>query len=357
MTIEVHQLLSNLDYGDAISNQAIELRGILRSRGYGSNIYARYIHPRMNSECYFYREHSKRSSGENVVIFHHSIASEVSDYILGLPDKKIMVYHNITPGRFFLPFDRDLAYLLKKGREELKNLAGVPFLALGDSGFNAEELRALGYRNVDTLPIIIDRGLLSSKPDQGVMGRYNDGKTNVLFVGRVVPNKRFEDIIKAFYFYQRHINRSSRLLLVGSYKNLENYHAALAGLVKRLGLEDVVFAGHVTQSELNAYYRSSHLFLCMSEHEGFCVPLVEAMHFNLPVLAFASSAVPETLGNGGILFREKRYEEVAELMDLVLTDEDIRRKITEAQKIKLKDFDGKKIGELFISHIEAVRAS
>lgn len=353
--IEVHQLLSNFDYGDAISNEALELREVLRSRGYASNIYAKYIHPKVASDCLNYGKHRKRSNAENIAVFHHSIASEVSEYFRAIPDKKIMIYHNITPSRFFEPFDSGLAYLLKRGRDELKGLSSVPALALGDSTYNAEELKTLGYRNVAVLPLIINTGYLDEEPDEAVMRKYGDGGfTNVIFVGRVAPNKKFEDIIKAFSFYQRFINQSSRLFLVGSHKETERYYTALFGLVERLGAKNVVFTGHVTRSELTAYYRLAHLFLCMSEHEGFCAPLIEAMHFRIPVLAYCSSAVPETMGYAGVLFHEKRYEEVAELMDAVLKDPALKNRIIEAQTRRVGDFDRAKAGERFIEYVEAV---
>ena len=356
MKTEVHQMLQTLSVNDAIGNEVLEIRDVLRSNGYVSNIYAQHVDPELKKKCLHYRKYSKRSSGNNILIFHHSIDSEVTDYVRLLPDKLVMRYHNITPGDFMARYDLALANRLTKARNELKELAGAFDLALGDSGFNADELRAAGFKKTGVLPILLNVKRLDGEPDASVMKAFSDGLVNVLFVGRIAPNKRIEDVIKAFCFYQRHINSSSRLVLAGMHDYL-SYFGFLEGLVDELSVKNVVFTGRVPQAALNAYYRSAGIFLSMSEHEGFCVPLVEAMHFNLPVLAFASSAVPETLGNGGVLFREKRCEEVAELMNLVLTDDDIRRKITEAQRIRLKDFDGEKTGDAFISFIEAVRAS
>lgn len=356
MNVEVHQLMSNLDYGDAISNHAIEIRDILRSKGYTSHIYARYIHPKVKGECYFYTQHKKRSSGRNIAIFHHSIASEVSEYVKSLPDKKIMIYHNITPGHFFGPYNSHLTYLSTKGRNELKDFSSVPILALGDSEYNADELKGLGYPRVGVLPIIMKIRDLEKEPEKKIINKYSDSLTNIIFVGRVVPNKRFEDILKAFYFYQRFINVDSRLFLVGSYNNFENYYQALLDIAKRLQIKNVIFTGHVTQPELIAYYKLSHIFLCMSEHEGFCVPLLEAMYFGIPVLAFSSSVVPETMGGAGIVFKEKRYEEVAELINFVISDDEMRKKIIEVQGKRLLDFDREKIANQLHTYIEMVRS-
>lgn len=356
MAVEVHQLLPNLDYGDAISNHAMEIRAVLRSHGYNSNIYARYIHPKVAGECFPYKEHLKRSSPNNIVVFHHSIGSEVSEYVKTLSDKKIMIYHNITPGHFFAPYDSHLTHLLMKGREELKGFADVPILAIGDSEYNADELRNVGYPNVDVLPIITNFKNLDIPPDERIIRKYNGTAINVLFVGRVSPNKKQEDIIKTFYFYQRHINQDSRLFLVGSCRNPESYCNALLGLVKKLDVKNVIFAGHTTQQELVAYYKLSNVFLSMSEHEGFCVPLLEAMYFKIPVLAFSSSAVTETLDYAGICFKEKKYEEVAELINIVVTDTDVRERVISSQNKRLLDFDARKTGEKLISFVETVKS-
>ncbi|HAO92526.1 MAG: hypothetical protein A2X99_06100 [Deltaproteobacteria bacterium GWB2_55_19] len=354
--VEVHQLLSNLDYGDAISDNALALRDVLREKGYVSNIYARYIHPKVASDCRYFKEHAKRSSASNIAVFHHSIASEVSEYFKGLPDGKIMIYHNITPNHFYEPFNGRMSHLLKKGKNELKAFSRVPDLALGDSAFNAEELKSLGYRNVGVLPLLTDLRRLEGDSDRAVVERYGGDFTNIIFVGRIAPNKRIEDIIRAFCFYQRFLNPSSRLFLVGSNKEAA-YGSALSGLVKRLGVRDVVFTGHVTVEELRAYYRLSHLFLCMSEHEGFCAPLLEAMFFKIPVVAYRSSAVPETMGGAGVIFNDKKVEEVAELADLILRDAELRRGIVEAQTDRLKDFDRASIGGKFIEFVESIRGA
>lgn len=352
--IQVHQLLPNLDYGDAISNHALEIRNILRQWGYQSNIYVQYIHPRMGKECFFYQEHKAVSSPKNIALYHYSIGADIQDYVKKIPDKKIMIYHNITPHYFFEGLNHQMAHLLKVGRAELRNFSTIPILCLADSEYNLQELKALGYKRVEILPIIQDFSKFSREPDLSIMSRYNDGSTNIIYVSRVVPNKKYEDLIKTFYFYHKYINHKSRLILVGSYQGMEQYFTALQTLIEKLALEQVIFAGQVDLGELIAYYRSSHIFLSLSEHEGFGVPFLEAMFFKLPVLAFKSSAVPNTLGGAGVLFREKRYEELAELIDIILKDQKLREKIIENQSARLKDFDKEKTFALLKSYIDSV---
>jgi glycosyltransferase involved in cell wall biosynthesis len=161
---------------------------------------------------------------------------------------------------------------------------------------------------------------------------------NVLFVGRVCPNKRFEDLIKVFYLFQKTARLRSRLVLVGALDPKDPYVHYLRGLVRELDVRDVVFKPGLSQPALNACYRTAHAFLCMSEHEGFCVPLVEAMHFGVPIIAYAQEAVRETLGGAGVLVYEKNFEAVAELLDLVTTDRAMRERIAAGQRRRLEAF-------------------
>ena len=166
-----------------------------------------------------------------------------------------------------------------------------------------------------------------------------------MFVGRVIPNKKFEDVIRAFHAYRTRHNPRSRLLLVGSYGGFERYLAMLHALVARLGTPDVHFLGHVSNEELTALYDVADLFLCASEHEGFCVPIIEAFHKRVPVLAYAATAVPATMDGGGVLYDTKDPFEVARLMDAVLDDAGSRTRCSQSQdaaleRLRRTDFGG-----------------
>jgi glycosyltransferase involved in cell wall biosynthesis len=183
---------------------------------------------------------------------------------------------------------------------------------------------------------------------------FDDDKTNFLFVGRIIPNKRFEDLIKVFFIYQQYIDPNCRLLLVGESKGFERYFDALVRYVDELELKDVVFTGHVDTDDLAAYYRSADLFLCLSEHEGFCVPLIEAFRFGVPVMAFEAGAVPETLGGAGILIREKRFEEIAEMAHLLVHDSKFREKVVAGQDKVLEAMDQRDDEGLLAGFIDQV---
>ena len=350
--MEIHQILPTISPGDAIGNDVIEIRNILRKWGYKSDIYAQNIHPEMSKNAKKYIAYKKISSKDNILIFHFSIGSEVFDFVKTLPDKKIMIYHNITPHKYFIGINDYLAILLKNGRNELKSFAGITDLALGDSEYNRLELEELGFGNTDVLPILVDFEKYDN-PNYKLLERYEDDCVNILFVGQISPQKRQGDIIKAYYYY-KHINPRSRLFLVGNYERSERYYEQLQELTRRLKLKDVYITGMVGFKDMVAYYKLADIFLSMSEHEGFCVPLLESMFFDIPVIAYNSTAIPYTLGDSGILIKEKNYEEIAEMINLLVEDTELRIRIIKKQNERLKEFDKEKVKNKFWGIIKGV---
>ncbi|NQT84015.1 glycosyltransferase [bacterium] len=341
---QVHQFLPVLDKGDAIGNCAMALRRLFRRQGYFSNIYVWRPGKGLKRECLPYRKHRMVSSPRNAAILHFSIGSPLSDYVKSLPDRKIMIYHNVTPKEYLTGISEQVYYIAKSGRKELASLAGRMELCLCDSEFNRKDLLELGYENVHVVPILMDFSLLDLEPDRRVRETYGDEWRNFLFVGRIAPNKKQEDIIRVFYYYKKFINPRSRLFLVGTARQMPRYLTILKSLVQRLGLRDVIFTGQVTQSELVAFYQAADVFVCMSEHEGFCVPLVEAMYFGVPIVAFDTGAITETLAGAGVLVGEKDHQSIAEMIDLLLIDESLRSRIISVQEERLKYF--KNTGQL-----------
>lgn len=337
----IHQIVAGFVEGDAISNYALALQAIFRAWGYESEIFCplRHISPRMRGKARDLAAHRARAKPGNLMFFHFSIGSETVDYFRGLAAPRVLIYHNITPGRYFHALYDERELLLDQGRRELASLATLPDLSLADSAFNARELRDAGFGKVEVMPIIVGDALSRERPDESVVRRLRDGKKNILFVGRVVPNKRYEDLLKCLDAYRRFVGAEARLLLVGSYMGLERYLAFLKNMARELRLDDVLFTNHVRQDQLAAYYRVADLFLCMSEHEGFCIPLLEAMAAGVPVLAYAAGAVPETLGGSGVLVREKDYPRVAEMMAALLADGPLRAGVIARQRGRFAAFD------------------
>ena len=321
MPKRVHQMLAALSYGDAIGNEALRIQEILRGAGYESDIFAESVHPEMAGAARKLWDYHDVSSPDNLLILHFSIGAGVSTFAYHLPDKILLIYHNITPARWFSTFHPHLAGLCYHGRRELQAYVERPALSLGDSEFNRTELEAMGFHPTGVLPLLLDADRLALEPSPIVRRMFDDEKKNFLFVGRVIPNKCFHDLIKVFAFYQKFVDRNSRLLLVGEWNGFEKYHDALVRMVDDLHLKDVVFTGHVEDDDLAAYYSVADLFLCLSEHEGYCVPIIEAFRFGVPVMAVDAGAVPETMGGAGVLIREKRIDDIAMMAHAILTDD------------------------------------
>jgi glycosyltransferase involved in cell wall biosynthesis len=351
----VHQVLATLGYGDAIGHEVLGIQRVLRGAGYDSEIFVETADPRLESLTYDYRDLLDASHPDNLLLHHFSIGSRASRVAFALPDRMALIYHNITPPEYFIGVHKQLVELCWKGRRELRAYVDRCDLALGDSEFNRRELAALGFPRTAVLPVVPDFSHLSGPRDRRVAARFDDEKTNLLFVGRIIPNKRIEDLVRIFHAYRSRINPRSRLLLVGSYGGFEKYLAMVQAVAARLGTEDVHFAGQVSNEELAAYYEVADLFLCASEHEGFCVPLVEAFHMELPVVARAATAVPATLDGGGVLYDDPDPHHVASLLDAVLSNADLLTRIVASQDVALgrlqaKDFAGTLLG--FIDAIE-----
>ena len=334
----IDQALPNFSYGDAIGNHVLALRALLRRTGAASEIFSMASHPRVRAEAREWREYAATDAPGNICIFHFSIGTPMAAAFRRLRSRRVLIYHNVTPPEFARGVNRRMERECRTGREQLRTLAGCTELAIGVSEYNRRELVETGFSPTAVLPVIVDFTEHDrQKPVPELERRWRDGWTTVLHVGRFAPNKRIEDLVRAFHLYRR-INPKSRLLLVGTDAGLENYSAAVRDLVDRLGTPEVHFLGHVDFRQLCACYRLADLYLAMSEHEGFCVPLLEAMHFGIPIVAFAAGAVPETLGGAGLLFREKRFEEVAELMHLAVSDPALRARLAAEGRERLARF-------------------
>ena len=192
--MKIHQILPCLRHGDAIGNHTIEIQRILRSWGHESLIFADDIHDNMHSFAKSYNKLKGRTLRDAVLIYHFSVGSEVSEFVKSLPNKKILIYHNITPASFLKGYDEYIKEILAKGRDELKLFGSICDLALGDSEFNRLELEEMGFQPTGVLPIIINFEKYTTAPNSALLQQYNDGYKNIIFVGRIVPNKCQESI-------------------------------------------------------------------------------------------------------------------------------------------------------------------
>ena len=352
--MEVHQFATSLSYGDAISDEMLEIQKVLKEEGFPSEIFVRFYDPRMAGYVKDYREYRRFSSPKNVVIFHFSIGSPLSKMFFRIPDKKIMIYHNITPYDFFVDYHRILARECYKGRLEIRLFVDKVDMALGDSEYNRRELEDVGYSETGILPLLLDFLKFDQEGDPVTRDVFSNGKTTILYVGRLIPNKKFEDVIKAFFFYKKYFNSQSQLVLVGDYRGLERYYGALQDLLSRLGLRDVHFTGHVEFSELIAFYRLADIYLSFSEHEGFGVPLVESFYMKVPVVAYAAGAVEETMNGGGLLLFKKNFLGTASLLDRIIKENGLRQRLIDSQLKALERYRKENVREILLRHVEKV---
>lgn len=337
--MKIVQLLPTVAYGDAVSNDALAMRGIIRSMGYPSEIYADILIGSNIKDYGILNFNDLLLSPNDILIYHLSIGSRLNYLIEKFHCKKIMVYHNITPSSYFLGYDPNTFSITKKGVAEAIHLNNKFDYCLADSEFNKQDLLNYGYKcNIDVLPVIVPFSDYDKKPSKKILRKYADHMTNILFVGRGAPNKKIENVIATFSQYYKNYNSQSRLFIVGHWNGMGKYKAQLDDYVCKLGMHNVVFTGHVGFEDLLSYYKLADVFVCMSEHEGFCVPLVEAMHFDIPIVARAHAAVPYTLGGSGILLNEYSPLLAAGAIDLLVNNSTLRKNIIAGQRERLRDF-------------------
>lgn len=338
----VHQFHPVLAPGDAMSNHVFALQKRLREWGHDAHAYA--IEAKTGVDAWSYRRLFRVARPDDVVLLHFSMGHEIFDQLAKLPSRKILVYHNITPPEFFAGVNPHAAAFAELGRRQLASLAGKVELAIGVSEYNRQELEAVGFERTATVPILIDWEALEVQPDQGVLAATETPGAKLLFVGRISPNKRQDHLIRMLAYYRRCVDPDPRLILVGSYRDQRQYQARLGALARELGLTDAVtFTGPVTLPQLVAYYRSATVFVSLSEHEGFGVPLLEAMRFRLPVVAYAAAAVPETVGDAALLLQRKDLAEAAETVALVAERRALREALAERGTRRVADFAADKV--------------
>ncbi|TAN35605.1 MAG: glycosyltransferase [Verrucomicrobia bacterium] len=349
----IHQLVAGFSQGDAISNEARKLRRLFQSWGFASEIFCerQRILPELRREARDVTTAAQVVQPGDIALLHLSIGSPINEIFRQLNCRKALRYHNITPPEFFEDFFEPVARQLRTGREQLRTLAGAAEVNLAVSEFNAAELRAAGYGAVGVLPLMLDFAQLRGAASAATLAKYDDGRVNILFVGRGVPNKRIEDLLATFYYFQRYVEPNSRLIHVGSYAGLERYEALVFTRTRELQLAHVELTGSLPQAELNGCYRSAHAFLCMSEHEGFCIPLIEALVNDVPVLAYAAGAVPETLAGAGVLVKEKRFDLIAEMLGRLVHDERLRIAVRARQRERLASYENRNLESELRTHL------
>jgi L-malate glycosyltransferase len=340
----VNQWLPAAHKGDAIGGSALRMRALLRSMGHVSEIFAPSMDEALVGDVHPFADPAAHDG--DVTIFHFALPSPMTDAFARLPQGRVLQYHNVTPARYFAAYDPALFRLAVLARRELATLVGRTDLALGVSEFNRRELEAIGFTRTGILPLAVDLARLTAAPPRPALElTLDDDFVNFLFVGRVAPNKKVEDHIKLAEHYKRYVDAYYRFIFVGKYDAVPRYYATIRALMSAYQLlpERFLFTGPVPDEDLAVYYRRAAVYISLSEHEGFCAPLLEAMANDVPVLAYAAAAVPETLGGAGVQFAEKDLEYAAELLGALTFDDDLRQDVIAGQRRRLADFGDARI--------------
>jgi len=351
--MKIVQVLNTFTKGDAIGNYALAIRELLRTAGYDSEVFTESIYEDKDNTGVKHIISLPDLQEDDILIFHLSISVRLFVDLGDACCKKIVIYHNITPYEYFADYSNFSFTLSRDAMIDVKCLSQTFDYGIAVSTYNKEGLIEFGYKcPIDVLPIIVPFDDYKQEPGKAVVDKYNDGRTNIIFVGRVVPNKKQEDIISAFSAYKKYYDSEARLFIVGSSLNMEAYKSRLDSFIELNSIDDVIFTGKIPFDELLAYYHIADIFLCMSEHEGFCVPLIEAMFFDVPVIAYASAAVPETLGGSGILLNEKDPLQTAGIINKLVSDKSLRSAVINDQQKRLEDYSYDTLSRQFIKLIE-----
>lgn len=352
--MQIIQILTTVSFGDAVSNDCLAIKRLLQSRGYKTAVYAENLDKRISDPDIRYFNKLRNVGKNDIIIYHLSTGTILNRKIKDLPGRKYVVYHNVTPPHFFIKYSGKLAKLCSKGVGEVKDLKDTFEGGCCDSQYNLDELRSYGFTcPLSVRPILIPFEDYKKEPDAEVVKKMKDGVKNILFVGRIAPNKCQQDLISMLYAYKKMYSDPVRLILAGNGLGMEKYVARLKCYADNLGLSaDVVFTGQISFPAILAYYSTAHCFVCMSEHEGFCVPLAEAMCFDVPILAYDCCAVPGTLNGTGILLEDKDPAVAAANLHEILNNSSLREEIVKEQRERLSDFSYENVSELFMKQLE-----
>jgi L-malate glycosyltransferase len=353
MTTSVHQFVATFEPG-AIGNEIVEAQKVLREAGYQCEIFTEFGHESYNGNWKRYEEYARIANDDDILVYHMAIGSNVADWLLDRPERIVLRHHNITPVEFYSPWPDANTYGMAWGRDQLRRFAPRSVLGLAASEFNRQELESLRYRKTAVAPVFFDFASFASSSEIGSRLRQDDVPTQWLFVGWLAPHKCQHDIIMAFSLYKKLFDRNATLQLIGR-TALESYEHACRKLVDELGLENSVhFRGRVSDEELGQAYQQADVFVCMSEHEGVGLPLLESMHTGLPIVAFGAAAVPETAGDGGIVLPKKKPATVAAAAHKIITDKTLQTTLTNNAKHHLQHFDYNAAKTAWIREIAAL---
>ena len=354
----VHQFVPALLPRDATGDHTLALREAFRAQGWQSDIYVEAAHDELQSEATYFEEYTRRSRPGDILVYQASTGSPVAEYLLGRPETLVLDYHNITPASFYAPWEPHTAEKVTEARRQVAALAPRAALGVAHSQFNAAELASFGCPSTVVVPILVSVGQWSQSPDPETAAAFAaraDGGTVVLFVGRLSPNKAQHELVQALWLYRRWYDPDGPPVVWWGRPSPVVMPTPSSTWPLSSGLAGAVVHGeHLTSAELAAWYGAADVFVCLSDHEGFCIPLLEAMQFDLPIVAFAAGAVPETVGPAGVLLEVKRPSVVAAAIDRVRSDAGLASSLVALGRRRLSDFEADRTRNRFVEVLQAL---
>ena len=334
--MKIIQIAHALTKDDAASRQLINMDSMLRELGYDTAMYAHKVDSQLGDAVQTMEDF--QAEKEDIVIYHMTTGTSFNDWVAKYPQKIVMYYHNITPAKFFFGNAWGSWWKCIKGRRQLKKIVKNTFFSWAASEYSRKELEELGLKYTKELSIAVEPEKYTNyAPIQEMQDKYNDDITTLLMVGRGVPHKKLDEAIAAIAWYKENLSKKIRLVLAGNIK--PSYGKKLHKMVQQLKVEEnVIFTGKISNEELCTWFRITDGVLSLSEHEGFCVPLIEAMYFHIPIIAYRSSAIPDTIGGGGLLLPDKTPEYAAAIVNRVISDSDLKAYILNQQEKTLQRF-------------------
>ena len=334
MAVVLHQVAAGAAPRDAITNHLFASQELFRSWGIESEIYATHIEPSLKDDVRPADLYPKEVPASAPVIIHYSIDSPGFPLAVEHSAAPLFHYHNITPAELLWRYAPSIAVECGAGRRRLADYSDAVAGSAADSAYNAGELSEAGFRDPRAVGILRNSVTAQSKGTT----RSGDGRLRVLFVGRGVPNKAQHDLIYSLAALLE-AGTDAELWLVGVWNTAPLYRRQCERVATELGVENrVEYVDRATHAELSRRYATADVFLCLSDHEGFCVPLLEAMEAGLPIVAFGSSAIPETLGEAGLVLPEKAPSLVAEAVIAATTDPRLQERFAKARQTRLDHF-------------------
>jgi L-malate glycosyltransferase len=341
LAVRVDQVIPSLASRDAVGVSTLTITQTLREAGIASEIYYGTCTPDVAELAHPVAELG-RAGKDRWLLYQASIGSPVYDILATRSEPKLVNYHNITPAELMREWEPHIGYEVELGRTQLARLAPESRFAIADSAYNEAELLELGYDGTAVLPLLIDMAGSHAEPDvrlgDELVDRKAQGGADLLYVGKIAPWKAPHDLVKMLVVYRRLYDPRARLTLVGGTVG-SHYGPALDRFIHSLGLDDAVIRpGSITDAALEAYWRAADVYVSASEHEGFCVPIVEAMAHRVPVVAYGVTAVPETVGDAGLCLPSKEPLPFAAAVARVLHDAELAATLRQAAGVRAAHF-------------------